>query len=387
MANVVDDDFLRAGLAHLAVQHGAKVLATRGEMSAGSIDWNAIHDERHVAEHLVVHQTAHLAQECGWRDREVLEAILVEVVQDLLAIVPSKDVQRIAVHLRNQRRSAGGHVALQQHGRPRLRLEVILMHVVEPLGAIVAPEGEEFPAIDRTGVKVSLRRWLAQAGEPRPLIAYQVAAEEIIHALHTIVPTKHVDVAVDGVPLRSGWGREKRRENVRQLISLLGAVAWCTHQAGHDRAVGIAPSAHIFSHFCESVLVDCGHIAKASRRRVIHGLHSTPGLAPEVELIEVIEPRRAVVSAKEVQLALVLHDTVVLSHARAFASRLDAVPHAHCEVELAEMQPNQDVSDAFSFPVCQSKGHAGCGGYLVEVIQSAIAAIASEHVQFPVDDC
>eukprot|EP00975_Prorocentrum_lima_P015138 3208731-Prorocentrum_lima.AAC.1 len=49
----------------------------------------------------------------------------------------------------------------------------------------------------------------------------------------------------------------------------------------------------------ESVLVDCGHIAKASRRRVIHGLHSTPGLAPEVELIEVIEPRRPVVSAKE----------------------------------------------------------------------------------------
>ena len=81
---------------------------------------------------------------------------------------------------------------------PGVRLDAISVEVINTVVAVVATKDIDAASVDHSGVSISRTRWLGTAIciQLTPGIGRKVEAEEVISAIRTIIAAKDVEVVI-----------------------------------------------------------------------------------------------------------------------------------------------------------------------------------------------
>mmetsp|Transcript_116040 Transcript_116040/g.200691 ORF Transcript_116040/g.200691 Transcript_116040/m.200691 type:complete len:291 (-) Transcript_116040:552-1424(-) len=201
------DLLLVAGsLTHAAVEEGTKMFRACGEVCPSGVDRLSLHQECHIRKRWVVDELAQILHEIAGRNRDRLEAELVEVVQNNTPVVATKDVQRIVVHLCNKGRPTTRWV-LGAHDKPCTAVEPELVQVIQSLLATVATKKKQGVAINNACMEISWRGHLTSRSHRGPSPRSHAKLVEVVHSMNAVIAPEEVHRPVVHCPRRAAPAR------------------------------------------------------------------------------------------------------------------------------------------------------------------------------------
>lgn len=119
-----------------------------------------------------------------------------------MSVIAAEDVHVVLVdHCGMRVTGARPSLGIQRlHQVPRTVLDAVPVEVVDSVVAIVSTEDVDAAIMDNCGVPVPWRRRLgvAEWGELAPRIRLEIEAIEVITPVCTVVPTENVEVVLEG---------------------------------------------------------------------------------------------------------------------------------------------------------------------------------------------